>query len=81
VGGGGRKREGGEDTSPAGRVDSSARRKMIIERVGTEAMSPIDGIITPVVECYIRSRDESRQREAHMVWRNPEAWTSERSKI
>ena len=39
-----------------------------------------DGIITPIVECYIRSRNERRLRETHMVWRNAGGWTSERSK-
>jgi len=33
-----------------------------------------------LVECCFRSRDERRKRGVHMVWRNTEVWTSERSK-
>ena len=39
-----------------------------------------NGIIISVVKCCIRSRDEPRQGEAHIVWRNIEAWTREHSK-
>jgi len=37
-------------------------------------------MIIPVVECCIRNSEERRQGEAHMVWKNTEAWTSERSR-
>ena len=37
-------------------------------------------MMIPVVECCIRISEERRQRDAHMVWRNTEVWTRERSR-
>ena len=49
---------------PRTELTKAARRLRIVGR--TRGVT-CDGIIIPIVECCIKSREERRKREAHMV--------------